>query len=168
MVKTLWLVFFSTITVNLCLISANTLKKGLHFHSHEVNFEDRTSLILNNGNPYTLKQKDIFSLEMDVWIRAELDKFGYLFRIISNSNENFDLITNNHDEYFFVINKNNFQKRELKFENQKLNVKIVINKANNEITVNLNGDIMMYTYDLSKTTSLSEFRQMRYYAICIL
>jgi len=140
--------------LNLGIVNALSLKKGLFFHSHEANIEARTSLLLNNGEPYNLHSKDVISIDFDICLRDEKIKFGYLFRIISNDNENFDLLVNNDKELFFVVNKKDFYKKENLLNNQKLNVKVIFDKQENEIRLNLNNDSIICKHDLSAISSL--------------
>lgn len=136
------------------VIFGNPLKKGLYFNSHEVDITNRTSLILNDGEPYTLRSKDLFSLEFDVYLRNANNKFGYILRIISNQNENFDLITNNYDEIFFVTSKKNYEKKKISFGEEEFNIKLLFSKPTNEIIFDLDGEKVACPYDLSGISSL--------------
>ena len=149
-----WVMLFCMLWMTTCWVFGNSLKKGLYFYSHEVDIKNRTSLVLNNGEPYSLQSKDLFSIEFDVYLRNVDDKFGYIFRIISDQDDNFDLITNNHEEVVFVTNKKDYQKKKVSFVEEKLNVKILFDKKNNKIVLYLDGEPIDCSQDLPKINSL--------------
>lgn len=132
------------------------MKSGLYFFSHEANIDKRTSLTLNEGKPYTLHSEDIFTLEFDLYLRNETIKFGYIFRIISDLNENFDFIINNNEEKFFVINKADFPIRsEQSITEKYCKVRVSFDKRQNEIRLDMEGETIICPYEkLNKTSSL--------------
>ncbi len=65
---------------------------GLTFRSHNVIKEKRTSLLLNEGENFTLPNG--FSLQFDVRFLSEEHNYGYICRIIGNDSICFDLISN--------------------------------------------------------------------------
>ncbi|MGN8068535.1 galactose oxidase [Mucilaginibacter sp. 22184] len=69
---------------------------GLGFYSHEVVADQRTSLDLFPGQGFTPTQNFRLSFEIS-FLPDQIDYFGYIFRIIENSNRNIDLIYNKRD-----------------------------------------------------------------------
>ena len=55
---------------------------GLEFLAHIVQPEQRTSLVLDGGKPFSLKEG--FTLDFDLNLRLEEHNFGYICRIIVN------------------------------------------------------------------------------------
>jgi len=169
----------SLILLLLLLITPNCTKgqlpgTGLSFYSHKMNVDKRTSLILNDGNSYKLKGRDVFTLEFDMYLRDELVKFGDVFRIISNTEVNFDLVINNDLDRFLTISRysnTNGYSQTCRFENPDENkdgivnswntVKIVFDKANNRIDFMFNNDTAYCNYDLSDVKSL-----LIYFGVC--
>jgi len=155
LVKSLRLIIITLVcSLNLNIVFGLSLKKGLYFNSHDNNIEKRTSLLLNGGEPYILHSKDLLSLEFDLYLRNENIKFGYIFRIITNTGDNFDLLVNNFKELFFVINKKDFHKKENLLNDNKLKVKVSFDKQHNKLLLDLGGEILECPYDLSGTSSL--------------
>ncbi len=72
--------------------SQNELNSGLYFASSEVVQDKRTSLNLTPEKP--IKLSDGLKLEFDIQLRSGDGYYGYVFRIVSNSTDNFDFITN--------------------------------------------------------------------------
>jgi len=72
---------------------ANSQIYGLGFYSHEVSKDLRTGLSLNPNRSFIFK--DDFDLSFDFGLRPNSTAyFGYIFRIITKDNLNFDLIFN--------------------------------------------------------------------------
>ncbi|KAA6303071.1 MAG: hypothetical protein EZS26_000674 [Candidatus Ordinivivax streblomastigis] len=136
------------------LIYGQPPKSGLSFYSHNHNIDSRTSLILNNNVPYQLGERDNFSVELDMFLRDEAIKFGYIFRIISNKAENFDFIINNALNAFLVINNQDFQLKGTPLLNQWNRVTISIQKKQNNISFQFNDEIIQCPHDLSGLKSL--------------
>ena len=65
---------------------------GLEFLAHTVQPEQRTSLSLDGGKPFRLK--DGFTLDFDLKLRHEEHNFGYICRIIINDTLNVDILAN--------------------------------------------------------------------------
>jgi len=80
---------------------------GLQFNSHEVVLEKRTSLDLSPEDSFCFTKN--FELRFDInFIPNNKTYFGYVVRIISNSNQNIDLIYDQKSKSFKVINGENF------------------------------------------------------------
>jgi DNA-binding SARP family transcriptional activator len=127
---------------------------GLCFYSHNDNIDKRTSLILNNNEPYKLDEHDNFSVEFDIFIRNEKIKFGYIFRIISNKEENFDFIIKNDLNGFFVINNRDFPLKNHFILEQWNHVKIVFQKKTGIISFQFNDETINCPYDLKGLKAL--------------
>lgn len=65
---------------------------GLEFLAHIVQPEQRTSLVLDGGKPFSLKEG--FTLDFDLNLRLEEHNFGYICRIIVNDTLNVDILAN--------------------------------------------------------------------------
>lgn len=70
-------------------ISANKLRSGLYFYSHLNAGTERTGLMLNDNQPFRLADEE--TITFDMYIRSEI-LFGFVTRIITNTNENIDLV----------------------------------------------------------------------------
>src|SRR5450432_2348628 len=80
---------------------------GLQFNSHEVVLEKRTSLDLSPEDSFCFTKN--FELRFDInFIPNSKTYFGYVVRIISNSNQNIDLIYDQKSKSFKVVNGENF------------------------------------------------------------
>lgn len=66
------------------------LNTGLKFNAHTHLAEKRTSLVLDNGQGLACKQD--LTLSFDMLVRKENSYFGFIFRIITDTNQNVDLI----------------------------------------------------------------------------
>ena len=72
---------------------------GLAFNSHEVVLEKRTSLDLSPEDSFCFTKN--FELSFDInFIPNNKTYFGYVIRIISNGNQNIDLIFDQKSKYF--------------------------------------------------------------------
>src|SRR5580692_1965363 len=93
---------FSILAVLLLHVSGFAQSHGLTFNSHEVVLEKRTSLDLSSGDSLCLAKK--FELGFDInFIPGHQIYFGYVVRIISNDNQNIDLIFNQRSASFNII-----------------------------------------------------------------
>lgn len=98
---------FSILAVLLLHVSGFAQSHGLTFNSHEVVLEKRTSLDLSSGDSLCLAKK--FELGFDInFIPGHQIYFGYIVRVISNDNQNIDLIFNQRSASFNVIIGENF------------------------------------------------------------
>ena len=129
-------------------------KTGLYFNAHQFNVDKRTSLVLNNGEPYSLRDHSDFTLEFDFYIRNEPIKFGYFFRIITNKDENVDLVITNPNNLFLVINNRDVQLASSPVVEKWGKCHIIFNKKENKITLNFDGEVIECPYDLSTTHTL--------------
>jgi hypothetical protein len=112
-------------------------------------------LVLNNGEPYKLGNHDIFSLEFDFFMRDEIVKFGYIFRMISNKDENFDFIVNNESQFLFVVNNQDFQFSIIPFSEKWNHVTISFDKKQNNIKFHFNDETIDCKHDLKSLKLLN-------------
>lgn len=76
---------------------------GLHFSSHEVVQEKRTSLNLFTAESVCFKNEMTLSFDLSLTANMEI-YFGYIFRLITGDNQNIDLIYNQRLKTFnFII-----------------------------------------------------------------
>jgi len=88
-------------------VNGHAQSYGLLFNSHEVDLEKRTSLDLFPEDSFNLTKN--FELGFDIaFIPNHAIYFGYIVRIISNDNQNIDLIYNQPSSTFKVITGENF------------------------------------------------------------
>ncbi len=80
---------------------------GLRFNSHEVVLEKRTSLDLSPDDSFCLAKNLELSFDFS-FQRNYAVYFGYVLRVVSNNNENIDLIYNQPESTFKVISGENF------------------------------------------------------------
>ena len=149
-----------------CLLSVDAAfgqlpNTGLYFYSHQQNKDERTSLVLNNDEPYHLNSQDIFSLEFDIFLRSDTVTFGYFFRILSNKKENFDLIINNEKDIFFVINNKDYPLSNKVQQSKWNHFLLTFDKKSNKISLKFNNEIIECPYDLNVTNNL-----LVYFGIC--
>lgn len=89
------------------LLNASEPSYGLHFKSHKYLGAERTSLILNENNPFKLNKE--ISLSFDISLRNELI-FGTVFKIISDTQDvvslNFTADEKNNQYPILLINDN--------------------------------------------------------------
>ena len=121
------------------------LKRGLYFHSFEVDKDKRTCLDLTPEKPLTFPKG--FSVEFDLNLRAYRQTFGYVFRIICNDTLNVDFLANISSDItnFSVIFKNQtvIQYKNLEIaaavENTWIKILFEFDPADNRISLSLNG-----------------------------
>lgn len=127
---------------------------GLYFYSHEQNIDKRTSLVLNDNESYRLNPDSDFKLEFDVFIRDQKIKFGYVFRIISNQEQNFDFIINNSNKGFLVIDNQDFGLHQELVPEQWNHISVSFHKKENKIRFCFNDEAIDCDHNLEQTKSL--------------
>ena len=152
LIKSFFLLLF---LVTLSFVYGQLPQRGLFFYSHDQNIDERTSLLLNDGNPYKLDSQDNFTLTFDVFFRDETVKFGYVFRIVSNKGENFDFIINNDPSILFVVNNQDFQFNNSPPVNQWNQVVLSFNKRENRISFRFNDEQIDFPHELKSLKSLN-------------
>jgi DNA-binding SARP family transcriptional activator len=137
------------------LIYGQLPKSGLYFYSHDSNIDERTSLVLNNNEPYKLSAQDEFTLDFDLFIRnTSKVKFGYIFRIISSNEKNFDFIINNELNVFLIIKNQDFQLKDKLLVEQWNHVSVIFGKKLNSVSLRLNDEIIDCSCDLKDVKNL--------------
>ncbi|RFS19655.1 hypothetical protein DVR12_21360 [Chitinophaga silvatica] len=101
----------AVLLLTLLLLSVNHCKAqevyGLEFASKDISQEDRTSLDLFPNKP--LSVKDAYSLSFDLSFQPFFkSNFGYIVRIIDETDQNIDLIYNMHKQAFDLVTGNTF------------------------------------------------------------
>ena len=137
------------------LVLGQSATTGLYFLSHNQNIDKRTSLVLNDNEPYKLNPQDNLSFSFDFFVRKDTVKFGYIFRIISNKNENFDFIINNTPNGMLVINNQDFYLKKNLVPEQWNHVSISFDRKQNAISLRFNDEVLDCPYDLSSTKALN-------------
>ncbi|GHT18283.1 hypothetical protein AGMMS4957_00260 [Bacteroidia bacterium] len=130
-------------------------KTGLYFYAHDQNLDKRTSLSLNAGQPYSLASQDNFSLEFDILLRDELVKFGYVFRVVSDAGENFDLVINNIPNILLVIGNQDFPLKTIPVENVWNHLKLSFDKRQNRVLLRFNDELIDCPHNLQAVKSLN-------------
>lgn len=148
---TLWIFFMLP-----ALVYGQLPKSGLYFYTLDRNIDERTFLILNNNEPYKLSPQDEFTLDFDFFLRNTDKgiKFGYIFRIISNSETNFDFIINNESNAFLIIKNQDFPLKDKLPVEQWNHVSISFKKKQNSVSLRLNDKIIDCPYDLKDVKDL--------------
>jgi DNA-binding SARP family transcriptional activator len=112
-------------------------------------------LILNNNESYQLDDQDDFAVDFDVFLRNDPIKFGYILRIISNTDENFDCIINNERNVFLVVKNRDFQLKNAFSIEQWNHIRISFRKGQNKISLQLNDEEIDCPYNLKNIQSLT-------------
>ena len=115
---------------------------GLTFNSHETVQEKRTSLDLSPDTSFCLGKT--FNLSFDIgFIPNHQVYFGYIFRIISNDNQNVNLIFNENQHLFEIVTGEKFSGINFTIDSLKLykewnnfNLKFDLNKHSLQFFVN--------------------------------
>ena len=92
---------------------------GLMFNSHEMVLEKRTSLDLSPNDSFCLAKNFELSFEFS-FLRNYATYFGYVLRVVSNKNENIDLIYNQPSSTFKIISGENFSTISFKVDSVRL------------------------------------------------
>jgi hypothetical protein len=138
------------------LVYGQLSKLGLYFYTRDRNIDERTSLILNNNEPYKLSAQEELTLDFDLFLR-DTDKgikFGYIFRIISNNEKNFDFIIDNEPTAFLIIKNQDFRLKDKLPVAQWSHASITFNKKQNSVSLRLNDEIIDCPCDLKDVENL--------------
>ena len=118
---------------------------GLTFNSHEEVLEKRTSLDLSPEDSFCFTRN--FDLSFDInFIPNHQIYFGYIIRIISNDNQNVDLIFNEQSHSFKVITGENFSGISFTIDSPRLykewnGVNLKFNLENHSLRFFVNGKL---------------------------
>ena len=141
---------------NFCvnLVFGQLPNTGLFFYSHESNLDNRTSLLLNNNESYNLNSQEDFTLSFEMFLRNTQVKFGYIFRIISDREENVDLIVTNEEKGFLVINSQDYMLRQSVASDVWNRISVTFSRSKGQILLKFNEEEIVCPYDLSSTREL--------------
>lgn len=128
--------------------NANSLEYGLHVKSYPLPNSEFTSMVLENGIPLKIKGKE-FTLSFDLWVRKE-NVFGTVLRIITNNNENIDLMfsVSREDERIPILvtgDKVHFIPKQTKLESW-LSVTLKLNPENGQISLKYDREYIRITH----------------------
>lgn len=91
-------------------ILGNEPDTGLKFNAHTHLAENRTSLVLDAGKGIALEQE--LAISFDMLVRKENSYFGFIFRIITDTDQNIDLIFSLDKQYKpfpeFIVGDNTY------------------------------------------------------------
>jgi DNA-binding SARP family transcriptional activator len=126
-------------------VSGFSQSYGLTFNSHEVVLEKRTSLDLSPEDSFCLAKNFDFSFDI-TFIPNHQIYFGYIIRIISNDNQNVDLIFNEKSHSFKVISGENFSGISFTIDSAKLykdwnNINLKFNLDSHTLRFFVNGKV---------------------------
>ena len=141
--KTLIFILFFAYSIQMS--GNDEIKRGLYFHSFEVDKDKRTCLDLTPNKPLNFSKG--FSLSFDINLRNEEHTYGYVFRIIDNDTLNIDFITKisaQKDNFSLIIQQQtviHFDNSEIgvPVENTWLKVLLVFDPVAKTISVSING-----------------------------
>lgn len=149
------ILFFALLLSSFNLSNATNIVTGLHFKSHFYKAGDRTALSLENGEPILLKKQT--ELTFDMLVRPENFVFGFVFRVITDKNENIDLVFSPTGKIGsapnLVINEISYPLNgTIDFDNW-LPVRLNMSKAENNITLSYGGKTITIPHSLKDTKS---------------
>lgn len=138
------------------LIHADEWNTGLQLNAHTHLAEKRTSLLLDNGEGIALKQE--LKLSFDMLVRKENSYFGFVFRIITDKNENIDLLFSLDKLYKpfpeLIVGDNTYPiSKGIKTE-QWIPVEVGLSRKKNAITVCYEGSTFDVPHSFDQTKEL--------------
>lgn len=140
-----------SIFLYLLLLSSTILfaqnENGLLFQSNDVNKDLRTSLHLTSEKEFEFS--DSFSMEFDLKLQDTPVKFGYVFRLIFENNQNFDLLLNvpsrTNAHLLLIAEKKDLCEVQIQNSHFRMNdwnkVKLSLNALKEECVFVLNGHV---------------------------
>jgi len=125
--------------------SSDSVSRGLHFRSFDVDQDKRTGLNLTPENKITTANG--FILKFDIKLKQLSNNFGYVFRIIGNDSVNIDLISDlTSTDYLFSLVTGAKSLIKIKREELKnfkvdewINVELKYDKQSNSISLNVDN-----------------------------
>lgn len=121
---------------------------GLEFLGHEMNPDQRTSLVLGDDSK-SFCFKDGFELNFELKLKSSVvSYFGYVFRIINEDGQNLDFLFNaKKNETFRIVStdfnlKSSFGLDSVKLYNSWSKFRFVLNPGNQELTLYLGDKII--------------------------
>lgn len=139
--------FIILILLPLSNVNSQQVRTGLHFNSYLSVPEERTSLLLDDGD--YLEIEDEITLSLDVCIREEKRMYGFILRMISNKAENIDLSISlkENKPYLSISSKNDIYTlaEDLQYDHWNP-LSITLNRESNTITALYNGNKIEIPY----------------------
>lgn len=149
--------YISFITLILLLscvyTNANISEYGLYIRSHPLPVSNFTSMMLENGRPLKTKGGQL-DLNFELWVRKD-NVFGTVFRVITNENENIDLMyrsENNIRLPFLLIGEEVFLMQNPVREETWLDVTLSLNPKSGRIVLNYDGEEIDVIHEKLKGT----------------
>jgi hypothetical protein len=138
--------YILVIAAALCITINGFGQYGLGFNSHEVVLEKRTSLDLAPEDSFCFTKNLELSFDIN-FIPNNRTYFGFVLRIISNGNQNIDLIYDQKTKYFKVIAGENFSSINFAIDSPRLyrewnNFNLKFNLENQTLQFNVNGKLV--------------------------
>nr|WP_170857134.1 hypothetical protein [Algoriphagus locisalis] len=135
------------------------LNSGLHFNSHEVIQDERTSLDLTPNEPLSIKEKLI--LDFDIRFRPGDGYYGYIFKMLGKESVPIDLVSNLASEtenFWLVVGDQSvlsFYWKDLggAIYNEWVKIKLVYTPELGEFSLSING--------IEKKTTLKDFTKLK-------
>lgn len=150
-----------------CFITthAKDINTGLFINSNHYKGEKRTSLSLENEKPISLKKET--KLSFDMYIRNENPVFGFVFRIVTNTQENIDLVFSPGfgfgNTLALVINDKTYPIAENLVYEKWIPVQITLSKKDNNLTLNYGEDKAKFAHSFEQTESfITQFGVCKY------
>lgn len=129
---------------------------GLHFNSHNVPGDRRTSLLLNDYKPFDLNEE--ITMDFQIELRDEA-LFGTLFHIRTDDGQNIDAIfsVQNQGLYFpaLIINEDMKLMDNQVQREEKTSIRFTLSKKTNKATFTYNGKTLSCGVHLSRTKNIS-------------
>lgn len=157
----LLLISFLSMSMRLCAVGVDdtgTCNYGLYFNSHSVMVGERTSLLLENGEPYTLT--DELTIQFDLYMRNET-LFGQILTARTDAGKCFFLtvLTSDNDQRLpaLVIDEQVYELAPAMKVNEWFPVSMTFHPKINTISINYDGKEKKITYPLESVKSLELF-----------
>ncbi|WP_192349969.1 hypothetical protein [Algoriphagus sp. Y33] len=137
----------------------NGLNSGLHFNSHEVIQDERTSLDLTPNELLSIKEKLI--LDFDIRFRPGDGYYGYIFKMLGKESVPIDLVSNlasEKENFWLVVGDQSvvsFYWEDLGgvIYNEWVKIKLVYTPVSGEFSLSMNG--------IEKKTTLKDFTNVK-------
>ena len=162
----LLLTYLLSMSLTLCAVGVDTsvtCNYGLHFNSHSVMAGERTSLLLDNGEPYTLT--DELTVQFDLFMRNGV-LFGQILTACTDAGKCFFLtvLTSENDERLpaLVIDEQVYELAPGMKIGEWFPVSITFYPKTNTISINYDGKVKKITYPLESVKSLELFFGIRH------
>lgn len=150
--KKVWVILLILLNVTLSVFANNY---GLHFNSHSVPGPQRTSLLLNSQQPFSLDEE--FTMGFDATIRQE-PLFGNIFSLKTDDGQSIDVIFSiqEKDQYApaLVIN-GSIKVLDVLVDSPEASFNFVLSKKENKVTLTYNKRSLSLPMQLGKARKLT-------------